>query len=366
MKMNQTQSMQMRQEQRQILRMEQANLLEMPEDDFHKLISEIEREPLFQKLYGKEKLIRYQRLPRTDMSSSFYEIKEEVVADKGSLDVESLLQNKEHIVRLIQQLGMETFNKYFLFPESGMTPEEIARECDLDIPEVQKINSLIDDFSVRSEFYHPSNITSDSIRYSKIASVDKDDKGFIIGYFSAPLARGRYAIDYEKFEELKTAGKLADTEIKEARQLFKKLELINSRKDTITQILQNIIDKQALYLESGNSKSLLPLSQKELAKNIEVAPSSISRAIRGKSIETPWGKEVPLKNFFPRPKRFRMELLRQLLETDQELSSDEAIRNKLQEKFGVAISRRSVANLRKELKFPAVHRSHRTAGGKLK
>jgi DNA-directed RNA polymerase specialized sigma54-like protein len=363
LQMNQTQSMQMRQEQKQILRMEQANLLEMPEDDFHQLISEIEHEPLFQKLYGQEKLIRYQRPSRTSISSSFYEIKEEVVADKGSLDVESLLQNKEHVVRLIQELGMETFNKYFLFPESGMTPEEIARECDLDVSEVRKINNLIDDFSVKSEFYHPSNITSDSIRYSKIASVDKDDRGFIIGYFAAPLARGRYAIDYEKFEALKAAGKLTDSEIKAARQLFKKLELINSRKDTITQILQNIIDKQALYLESGNTKSLLPLSQKELAKNIEVAPSSISRAIRGKSIETPWGKEVPLKNFFPRPKRFKMELLKQLLETEQGLSSDEAIRRKLQENFGVAISRRSVANLRKELKFPAAHRKHHAARG---
>ncbi|GAH86943.1 unnamed protein product, partial [marine sediment metagenome] len=50
------------------------------------------------------------------------------------------------------------------------------------------------------------------------------------------------------------------------------------------------------------------------------------------------------------------ELLRQLLETEKGLLSDEAIKLKLQEKFGVAISRRSVASLRKELKIPAVHR----------
>ena len=353
LEIEQTQSLQTRQELRQFIRLEQANLLEMSDEEFNRLITEIEKGPLFKKLYRREKLIRYQRSPRTDISSSFYQLKEEMVADKGSLDVESLLLNKEHIVRQIQKLGLEKFKRYFLFPESGMTLEEIARECDLEVSEVQKINNLIDEFSIMSEFYHPSDVTSGGVRYSKVASVEKDGKGFVIGYYSASLARGRYSIDYERLEQLTAAGAFTQAEAKEARQLFKKLELINSRKDTLTQILQSIMEKQALYLESGDLKSLLPFSQKALAEKIRLAPSSISRAISGKSIDTPWGQEIPLKHFFPRPKKFRGELLRQLLETDKELSSDEAIRIRLWEKFGVAISRRSVANLRKELKFPA-------------
>ncbi|GAH79840.1 unnamed protein product, partial [marine sediment metagenome] len=115
--MKQIQSLQMRQELTQILRMEQASLLEMPEEEFQRLIAEVERSPLFQKLYQKEKLIRRQRFPRTDISSSFYQLKDEVVADKGSLDVESLLLNKERIIGQIQRLGLEKFKRYFLFPE---------------------------------------------------------------------------------------------------------------------------------------------------------------------------------------------------------------------------------------------------------
>lgn len=93
LRMEQTQSQQMRQELRPILRMEQASLLEMPEDEFNRLITETEQNHLFRRLYQKEKLIRYQRFPRTDMSSGFYQLKEEMVADKGSLDVESLLNH---------------------------------------------------------------------------------------------------------------------------------------------------------------------------------------------------------------------------------------------------------------------------------
>jgi len=344
--------------------MEQANLLEMSEDEFHRLITEIEQSPLFKRFYQREKLICYQRFPRTDISSSFYQLKEEMVVDRGSMDVESLLLNKEHIVSQIQKLGPEKFKRYFLFPESGMTLEEIATECDLEVSEVQRINNLIDEFSIMSEFYHPSSITPGGIRYSKVASVEKDGKGFVIGYFSASSARGRYSIDYERFEELKVAGAFAEAEVKGARQLFKKLELINSRKDTLSQILQNTIDRQALYLESGDLMSLLPFSQKELAKKIGVAPSSVSRAIRGKSMDTPWGEEIPLKHFFPRPKKFKKELLRQLLENDNELFSDGAIRTKLWEKFGVAISRRSVANLREELKVPAAQGKRHPVGGR--
>jgi DNA-directed RNA polymerase specialized sigma54-like protein len=359
---NQTQSLQMQQGLRQIIRMQQADLLQLPEGEFHQLIVEIERSPLFLRLYQKEKLIRYQRFPRTCISSAFYQLKEESAADPGSINMESLLLKKQDLVNQIKKLGMEKFKRYFLFPDSGMTINEIARECDLTVAQVQEINRLIDEFSVMSEFYHPSKFNSDIIRYYKVASVERAGEDFVIAYFSPLCARGRYQIDYERFEELKGNGVFSEDEANETRQLFKKLELINSRKDTLNQILQGILDKQMLYFQTGDSMSLLPVSQKELAKKLGLAPSSVSRAIRGRSIDTPWGEEVPLKHFFPRPKWFRRKLLGQLLKSDNGLSTDEMIRVKLREKFGVAISRRSVANLRKELKIPASGRKHQRKG----
>ncbi len=328
----------------------------MSEYEFHQLIIDIERSPLFLRLYQKEKLIHYQRFPRTSISSTFYQLKEETVADAGSLSVEPLLLKKENLVQQIQKLGMEKFKRYFLFPDSGMTVDEIARECGLDVSQVQEINRLIDEFSVQSEFYHPSKLSPEVIHYYKVASVERAGEDFVIGYFSPFFARGRYQVNYERFEDLNRSGAFSEDEARETRQFFKKLELINSRKDAQNQILQGIIDKQRLYFRTGDLKSLLPVSQKEIASKIGLAPSSVSRAIRGKSIDTPWREEIPLKHFFPHPKRFRKELLKKLLEGDDELSSDEMIRIRLKERFGVAISRRSVSNLRKELRIPATGR----------
>ncbi len=348
-------SQRMQQEQRQILRMEQADLLEVPEEEFQKFIAEVERSPLFRKFYQQDRLIQRQRFPRTDVAAGVLELKEELVASSGSADVESLLEHKTAAIQKIRKLGLDKFKQYFLFPEMGMTPEEIALDCGIPVVEVGEINELVDDLSIMSEFYHPSGLSSGAVHYSRIASVDRDRQGFVLGYFSPLFARGRYVIDYQKFEDLRSSGAVTESEAQEARRLFKKLELINSRKNTVTGILREIVEHQKLYLESGKAQSLLPFSQKELAEKLGVAPSSVSRAIGGKSIDTPWHEEVPLKNFFPKPRRFKRDLLKQLLVAEKDLTSDEEIRERLMEKFGVAISRRSVANLRRELKIPAGH-----------
>ncbi len=354
LRFDQTQSQQARQKFKLIARLEQSNLLEMAEGEFHRLIAEIEKSPLFKKLHREEKIIRYQRFPKTDISSNFYQLKEGIVADEGSLDVKSLLMNNEHIVHQVQKLGLENFKRYFLYNEPDISVQDIAQECDLEVSEVQEINSLIDEFSVLSEFYNPSTFKADQgTYYSKVASVERGPEGFILGYFSPSFARGKYSIDYERLEELIRNGTFSDTDAKEAKRILKKLELINIRKDTVSQILLGIVEKQGLYFESGDLKALLPFSQKELAKKIEVVPSSISRAVNGKSIDTPWGEEKPVKDFFPRPSMFKRILIRQLLEVDTEPLSDEGIRYKLDKEFGVSISRRSVARLRKELKIPA-------------
>lgn len=354
LRFDQTQSQQARQKFKLIARLEQSNLLEMAEGDFQRLIAEIEKSPLFRKLHREEKIIRYKRLPKTDISSKFYQFKEEIVADEGSLDVASLLMNNESIVRQVQKLGLEKFKQYFLYNDPDLSMQEIARECDMEVSEVHEINTLMDEFSILSEFYNPSSVKAEhGTYYSKIASVERGLEGFVIGYFSPSFARGKYSIDYERLEELIKNGTFNDTGAKEAKNMLKKLELINVRKDTISQILQGIIEKQTLYFESGDLKALLPFSQKELANRIQVVPSSISRAISGKSIDTPWGEEKPLKDFFARPSMFKRILIQRLLEGEIDPLSDEKIRSRLKEEFGISISRRSVARLRKELKIPA-------------
>ena len=360
--MIQTQSLQMRQQYKLIAGMEQANALEMTEEEFARITLEVERSPLFRKLQRIEGVIRYRRQPNTDISPRFCQLNEEIASGSGTLDVEAMLTDKEDLVRRIQEIGVERFKRYFLYPEPGVSTEEIARACDLTLPEVERIDGLIDEVSVMSEFYNPSGLGPEyGMRYSRVASIERTTEGFVIGYLSPSYARGRYAIDYERFEELRQIDSITEDEAKESRGLFRKLELLNLRKDTLTRILQNIVGKQGPYFESGDVRALLPFSQKELAERMGVVPSSICRSVEGKSLETPWGEEKALKDFFPRPRQFRKQLVRQLLESGEEFPSDEAIRARLEREFGVFISRRSVAGLRKELRIGAASKRKKAA-----
>ena len=132
----QTQSLQTRQEFKLVAQMEQANLLEMTEEEFNRLTVELESSPLFKRLYGKERIVRYQRYPKTDLSSRFYQLNEEIVAgNTGNIDIEALLSDKEGVLHQIQKIGLDNFKRFFLYAEPGVSVEEIAEECNLELTE---------------------------------------------------------------------------------------------------------------------------------------------------------------------------------------------------------------------------------------
>jgi len=137
--------------------------------------------------------------------------------------------------------------------------------------------------------------------------------------------------------------------------------LVNSRKTTIYQVIQNIIEAQYNFFQSGNLKDLKFLTQASLAEKIGVEASLISRAISGKAIRIPQGRETSLKTFFPTKKQLRKELIREIIEQEKTALqnkiikkpySDGEIRKKLKEDYGISVSRRSVSEWRLDLKIP--------------
>jgi len=355
LRIKQGQKLQAKQTFRLIGKMKLSNFMELSEKDFAELVKQVEENPLFIRLAypsnKEEKAISSKRFNGTGMSRWFYEFKEDMVPGASSFNFNSLLENRGEVISIIKKLGMDKFKRYFLYNEMEMAPEDIAVECNLDICDVKRINSLIDEMSIYGEFYNPSSIiVGEKIHYSKIASIEMgDDGGYYIGYFSPNLVRGKYSIDYEKIWNLKKNNAFSKEELNRLDKLLSDLELINKRKSTTHQIIQNIIRIQFHYLTSRDPLDLVPFSQSELAKKIEADPSLVSRAIRGRSIETPWREEKPLKYFFPRRRQARKNLIENIIKEEKKPESDEEIRRVLKQRFNINISRRSVSALRKEL-----------------
>ncbi len=333
-----------------IAAMKLTNFIDFPEIEFSKFIKNVENDLLFKKLKIK-KLISYQRLVKAGLSSNFLQLKEEISVSNSKVDLESLLENKEKIIQIIRELGITKFKQYFLYGNINLSLQEISKKTGLVISKIKKINGLVDEISIHSEFHHPSLIVSGGEKhYFKIASIEKtEENSFTIGYFVPNYVRGKYLISYEKIKEAEKSNFFSKEEIERIDKLLKDLNLINIRKTTIHQVIQSGIEVQSDYLESEDIENLISFTQRDLSRKLKINSSLICRLIGNKSIVLPWGEEKPLKDFFPNKKKIIKILVKKITNNKKEHYTDEKIKNKLKNEFAVNISRRSVNVYRKEL-----------------
>ncbi|MCK4533600.1 hypothetical protein KAU39_07400 [bacterium] len=337
-------------------RMQLADLMDLKEIEFKELIRHIEHSSLFKKLAypatfkdKKEKVISFVKFPKTKITRA-YELKEEILADKTEVSIESLLEGREDIIKVIKHLGIAKFRKYFLDCRDNLSLEEIAEECSMKIEKVSEIIDLVNEISIQSSFTTPVKTDpSNRVFYSKVASIEKEEDGFSLGYFDFCYVKGKYSINYEKLAQLKKEGKFTSKQIKELDNLTKTMELINSRRNTLYQILQEIIKKQNKFLLSGNKKDRKSLTQKEIAQIIKKDSSLVCRAIKFKSVELPQGKEMPLKDFFPDRKTIIKEFLQEILAENNKKFTDIQLTDLVKKQFRINLSRRSINNYRREI-----------------
>jgi RNA polymerase sigma-54 factor len=146
-----------------------------------------------------------------------------------------------------------------------------------------------------------------------------------------------------------------------ALQLMKSIE---QRKHTILRVCQCIIQRQEEFLEYG-ADHLKPLMIKEVAEEVGVHPSTVSRAVSSKYAHTPQGV-LELRSFFsesvngPEGGGMSLQTLKRLVkkmieeeDTSHPLTDDQ-IAKKLAD-GGIQVTRRTVAKYREDLRIPSTH-----------
>ena len=148
---------------------------------------------------------------------------------------------------------------------------------------------------------------------------------------------------------------------KSAIQLIKNIE---QRKQTITKVCYSIVARQQEFLERGIDQ-LKPMMIKEVAEEIGVHPSTVSRAVANKYAHTPQGV-FELRYFFsesvqgPEGGNTSLLILKRRVKKliDEEDSSrpltDEQITRILQSQ-GIQVTRRTVAKYREDMRIPSTH-----------
>jgi RNA polymerase sigma-54 factor len=146
-----------------------------------------------------------------------------------------------------------------------------------------------------------------------------------------------------------------------AIQLMKNIE---QRKQTILRVCQSIVRRQTEFLAHGLDQ-LKPMMIKEVAEEVGVHPSTVSRAVANKYVHTPQGV-FELRYFFSEavqgpsgsgtPLLLLKRKVKKMIEEEDATHplTDEQITALLQAE-GIQVTRRTVAKYREDMRIPSTH-----------
>jgi RNA polymerase sigma-54 factor len=146
-----------------------------------------------------------------------------------------------------------------------------------------------------------------------------------------------------------------------ALQLMKNIE---QRKQTILRVCHSIVRRQTDFLENGIDR-LRPMMIKEIAEEIGVHPSTVSRAVANKYAHTPQGV-FELRYFFSEavqgpsgaatPLLIVKRMVKKMIEEEDPAHplTDEQITARLHA-AGIQVTRRTVAKYREDMKIASTH-----------
>lgn len=200
-------------------------------------------------------------------------------------------------------------------------------------------------------------------------AIFKEGEEYLVQLNDDDLPQLRLNPSYRRMLDRNAAS---DQEIKDARGYIRErynsalqlLKNIEQRKQTILKVCQCVIARQGEMLDKGIDH-LRPMMIKDVAEEIGVHPSTVSRAVAGKYADTPQGV-FELRIFFSEaaqgaagvetPLLVVKRKVRKMIEEEDTARplTDEQITARLNEE-GILVTRRTVAKYREDMNIPSTH-----------
>lgn len=316
------------------LRLKAVQYLSMGEPELARLIFRLEADPLFASL---RPFLRRGPAP----GGSFYPLCEtdgrgtELPADIG-------WEAHEREIALIRRAGQRAFEKYFLHGDLAFSEEETASATGLTPAEVRRVKAFVFAVSLQ-ERPAAARAPASAARPSCLAKVVMAGGVPRLLWLLPQYARGRYEVDRPGLEKFMSS--LAAAERGPLRRLLGAVELINMRQGTVRRLVELAVRSQRGFLSGGGELSLAPFTPSAAARKLAVHPSTVGRALHGRSLALEDGREFPLEAFFPNRRSLAVLAVRGLLE-ERPHATDEELRRALESRFGLRLSRRTVNECR--------------------
>ena len=200
--------------------------------------------------------------------------------------------------------------------------------------------------------------------------ITKDGDDYLISLNDDEIPQLRLNPQYKRLldrENEKDVRNYVKERFQSALLLMKNIE---QRKRTIVQVCQSVIARQREFLDKGIDR-LKPMMIKDVAEEIGVHPSTVSRAVAGKFAHTPQGV-FELRYFFSEavqgtagsdtPLLVVKRKVKKMIddENSHQPLTDDQITSRLRQE-GIDVTRRTVAKYREDMKIPSTHQRRQRA-----
>ena len=236
---------------------------------------------------------------------------------------------------------------------------KISRELDMDLVEIQAICDYIRTLEPKPGRAFTS--TGEQVKYiTPDVSIEYIDGEYVILLNDVTGPRLNINSFYRNMMKQGKDDNATEYLTEKLNSAMWIIRSIEQRRMTIYKVVESILKFQMDFFEKGE-KGLKPLTLKEVAEDIDMHESTVSRATNGKYVQTPRGV-FELKFFFTSGLSTNTgdisstsikSIIKDLIEDEDSKKpySDQKISDILKSK-GISISRRTVAKYRDELEIP--------------
>lgn len=238
--------------------------------------------------------------------------------------------------------------------------KDLAKILNVKLAEIQEVFDLVQTLNPRPasnfQMERPVYIVPDVV-------VKWDGESFTISVLDDTLPKISFNQSYfnrfSSYEDKQVSRFLQDKQ-QDYQWIMRSLE---QRKETIMKVTLKIVEKQPDYFIKGPSH-LKPMTMKDISEEIGIHESTVSRAVREKYAQTPFGT-VELKSFFTSQIQTTSDentssqqvknAISKLVsnENKEKPLSDQEIVHLLKDEEGIVVSRRTIAKYRDQLGIPS-------------
>ncbi|MFL6563035.1 MAG: RNA polymerase factor sigma-54, partial [Bacillus sp. (in: firmicutes)] len=277
----------------------------------------------------------------------------------GARNLQECLLMQIYYLNPSNELAQKIISEYFL-PFAEKKWKSIAKDLKVTLKDIQDVFDQIQTLDPKPGAVLGHETTTYII---PDAIIEQSSEGLTVRMSDESLPR--ISLNEQYYHKFKDQDQQVSRFLQDKLQDYQWIQKsIEQRKETLTRVIAKIIEKQATFFQKG-SQYLVPMTMKEIAVELDIHESTVSRAVREKYVQTPNGT-FPLKSFFTSTIQTVSEeentsstqvkkKIATLIEKEnkQKPLSDQDIVEQLKAAEGMVVSRRTIAKYRDQLGIPS-------------